>query len=52
MSERSIGDGIYNCIAPDIPACEVGRAILIVKNGAVLGNEGGDIYPPLADERR
>jgi hypothetical protein len=47
-----LGGGIYNCVAPDIPACEVGRAILIVKNSTVLGNEGGDIYPPLTGERR
>lgn len=47
-----LGGGIYNCVAPDIPACGVGRAILIVKNSTVLDNEGGDIYPPLADERR
>lgn len=47
-----LGGGIYNCIDPDMPHCETGRATLTVKRSTVIGNVGGDIYPPLAAERR
>jgi hypothetical protein len=47
-----LGGGIYNCVDPDMPYCEAGRAVLTVKRSTIINNQGGDVYPPLAADGR